>query len=380
MLARALVARGHKVTWFLSNFEHRSKAFRADISSDPRLPGVRIRCLPSRAYGKNISIARIRYEKSFGLAFKAEVANLPEPDCIILAEPSLFFGAPVRKFAQLRNIPLIVDILDLWPELFDIALPKVIRPAGRLLFAPLYARRRALLREAAGVVACTSAYADMARKFTGRPVQTFYLGVDVEEIRRGMEAEALNNLEAFNGLTCVYAGTLGEAYDMACLSEAIADLAREERVRVIVAGNGPARENFSRLSAAHPETLIYLGEVQPDRLGEVYAHAQVGLCTYAAGSTVSMPVKLYDYMAAGLAVVTSLRGEISDVLRDGAGVSYTPGNSASLVRVLHHLAANRQQLESMRQRARSIGQSFDQLHQHNLYAQYVEELVARHFG
>lgn len=376
MLARALVERGHHPIWFLSNFEHRSKSFRSAVQADPALPGVSIRCLPARPYDRNISIGRIRYERSFGRAFAAASRTLPRPDAIILAEPSLFFGGPVRRYARDKDVPLIVDILDLWPEMFAVAAPRPVRPLAKPLLAPLYARRRTLLREATGIVGCTAGYADVARAATDSPVETVYLGVDVAEVRRTMlDIPETRRLQPYDGLTCVYAGTLGEAYDIPCLAASIEVLARLGSVRLVVAGDGPERPRLEHLARAHPETLVFLGKMPPHELGAIYAQAQIGLCSYAPGSAVEMPVKLFDYLAAGLGFVTSLDGEIRALIDAGAGVYCRPGDPTALVEMLTSLAAAPQRVAALQRVASDYGKHFDQRQQHAAFAAFVERLI-----
>jgi len=376
MLARALAARGHHPTWFLSNFEHRSKSFRKEVQADPTLPGVTIYCLPARPYARNISIGRVRYERSFGQAFGAASQVLPKPDAIILAEPSIFFGGPVRRYALNNNIPLIVDILDLWPEMFAVAAPKPVRPLATLLLAPLYARRRKLLREAAGVVGCTAGYTNVARAVTHRPTETFYLGVDVTEVRRSMlDIPNSWRLPPYSGLTCVYAGTLGEAYDIPCLAASVEALAPLGRVRLVVAGDGPESPRLKQLSQTYPETLIFLGKISPQELGAIYAQAQIGLCSYAPGSAVEMPVKLFDYLAAGLGFVTSLNGEIHTLIDAGAGLYCRPGDPAALVEILSGLADVPQRVAEMQVVATDHGKRFDQHYQHAAFTAFIEKLV-----
>jgi len=376
MLARALVKRGHHPTWFLSNFEHRSKSFRQDQRLDPALPGVTIHCLPARPYQRNISFSRIRYEQSFGKAFQKAVQDMPKPDCIVLAEPCLFFGEPVRRYARENAIPLVVDILDLWPEMFALALPNTFRPAARTLFAPLYARRSRLFREATGIVGCTASYSNVARKVSCGPVETFYLGVDVDDVQQSMHDIPVNlRLPAFDGLTCVYAGTLGEAYDIPCLAAAVTMLPKSAAVRIVVAGAGPERTRLEQLALVHPNTLIFLGEIAPHQLGAIYAQAQIGLCSYAVGSTVEMPVKLFDYLAAGLAVITSLEGEITTLIDAGAGVRCNAGDAPALVAALTSLAQRPDQVSAMQKVAARFGCKFDQYQQHAGFSEFIEQLA-----
>src|SRR4051794_28250951 len=62
----ALVAAGHTVTWWVANFEHRSKTFRAtDWETRTPLPGFEVILVPTTSYKRHISIERIRFEQTF---------------------------------------------------------------------------------------------------------------------------------------------------------------------------------------------------------------------------------------------------------------------------------------------------------------------------
>ena len=100
-------------------------------------------------------------------------------------------------------------------------------------------------------------------------------------------------------------------------------------VDVVIAGRGPAEE---RLRRAAPSNVTFLGAVGPEELPRVYAAADAGLAPYAAGSTVAMPLKVFDYLAAGLPVVTSLDG-------DFPAVRYAAGNAVSLRDAIHRALA-----------------------------------------
>lgn len=381
MLAHALIERGHEVTWFISDFMHRSKTYRA--STGHVVNGISIVPIHASAYARNISFKRIAYERSFGASFFAQAQQLNPPDTVVIADPSLFYSAPVLQYCKMVGSKLVLDVLDLWPELFAVVLPERLRWLERVAFAPLYARRARLVAAADGVAAVTGDYLETVcpiTKYPGKLRQVAYLGVDLREFQRPPNnAEMVAELAAFRQgarMVVTYAGTLGDAYDMDSLGGAVESCARLGLpIRFVVAGDGPKRELFQGLATRWPTTLRFMGVVPAQELATLYSQSDVGLMSYVAGSTVSMPVKFFDYLAGGLAVVNSLGREAGAfVSRHQAGLNYTPQNLDSLMQALQTLAGNETLLRSCKARALALAEGFDSRRQHDRLADFIERV------
>lgn len=370
-LVQALVARGHQVRWWISDIEHRSRTRRQVRDFGLLLPpGLTLELVESQAYDRNISLARIRHERSFAAGFGRKAASLPSPDVIVLADPALFFGGKVVHYARARNVPFVLDVIDLWPELFRILLPRPLRNLDHIVFAPLYRRRDRVVARAAAVVAVTADYLQqVTRRVKPAFAEVVYLGRE----RSAFRHPTLNREEGAM-LEVVYAGNLGDAYDMPTLMTAIERLAKSERpVRFTLAGDGPWRERASVLAVRFPAHVRFLGRVAPEALPEHFAHAQIGLATYAAGSTVSMPTKLFDYLAAGLATVGSMGGEAAALLNEGAGRRYRAGSADDLVAALEYYLDRPAELAAARRFAFSKAHMFEQARQYERFALLIEK-------
>lgn len=379
-LARALAARGHDVVWWIADFEHRSKVYREPVSHDPLLPAnVEIKCLPGPSYQRHIGLGRIRFERHFGRTFVERATGETRPDVIVLAEPSLFFGVPVRKYAAAESIPLIVDVLDLWPELFHILLPPPVRGLGKLIFTPLYRRRRKLARQAIAIAAVTKDYGRIVSHGTAaKPVGTFYCGLDTDSFAGETAAPARPQgwPEDFGGITIVYAGTLGEAYDIMSVCDAARLVcAAGAPVRFLIAGAGTLQPAVEALARDFPDQVYFLGSIPPAELVGLYRQSDVGLISYAAGSTVSMPLKIFDYLAAGLAVLNSLDGEAGEIVGSGCGVQYPPGAPEALADAIVALASDPAALAAMKACAAGLGKQFDSSLQYGAFAEFIEDVV-----
>src|SRR5688500_10729943 len=171
--------------------------------------------------------------------------------------------------------------------------------------------RRRNARASALAIAAATAYHPVLADAGASRVVTIPVGVDVQALR----VERI----AHQRFTLVYAGSLGERYDLDTLLSAVEGLV----VEILVAERGPADE---RVRARGLPNVRFIGAVPPPERARLYAQADAGVAPYAAGSTVALPLKLFDYLAAGLPIITSLTGEAAEL----AAVRYEPGNAQSL--------------------------------------------------
>lgn len=379
MLARALAERGHTVTWWISNFEHRSKTFRpsGDLK-DPNLPQrVNVIAVESSSYRRNISFARVKYEYIFGNNFKKIALVTDAPDAIVMADPSLFYSKPVLDYAKKVDAKVVLDVLDLWPEQFQVALPKYLRPLGRYIFSNLYSRRQRLVNAVDAVVAVTNDHLCAVNPPNGKPSLVVYLGLDLKKFKVDRNRPVEANIQSFvreSDLVVVYAGTLGEAYDISnVLTAAESAINSNNKIKFIFAGDGPYSQSVDSLSSRFPDNVLFLGKVSAEDLPSIYNLCHVGICSYTKGSTVTMPVKLYDYLAGGLFVIYSIDGEIDRVLsRNSCGIKYAPANPEELSAVILKLADDDIKTRSII--SWGVTEFFDERLQHRLFAQLIERI------
>jgi glycosyltransferase involved in cell wall biosynthesis len=390
LAARALVQAGHTVTWWVANFEHRSKAFRtAGWERRPLFAGFDAEIVPTSAYQRHISMKRIAFERTFALRIREHANRAARPDVIVLTEPALFTAAPIVALAEDWSVPIVLDIGDLWPELFQLALPRSARRLAPALFAPLYWRRARLARRASGYISVTRDYLALLQSIAPRSAAAVaYWGVDVSGIRAELVAPTplppmAARAKRPGEVWAVYAGTLGPNYDIRTI------LGAAERLRsagvditIFIAGDGVSRGEVE--AAIRDRSLTnchFLGPLPAATVTKLYSVCDVALSTYVRESTVSMPIKAFDYFAAGLPVVNSLGRDLGALVTSRAvGLQYEAENPEALASALRVLAADVEGRARMAANAARLGEEFDWRVQYREYVHVVEAVHAAEAG
>lgn len=377
-LGRALAARGHEVTWWLSDIEHRKK-LRRDVPGGliSVEPGFEIRIVSSRTYVGNISLSRIRYERSYAREF-ARLARGERADLVVHVDPAIFFWDISVPAVRSAGAKLVIDVLDLWPELFAIALPKPVRWAAPALLAPLYAWRQCFHRCADGFLAASEDYLAVVKRAAPRtPARIVYIGSQTKLPVAGVGSTAGLPPKQPGETWVVYSGTFGHNYDIASIVEVAKRLHRAAvPVRFILVGEGPL-EGYIRAerAAAGLDSLTCIGRVAPDVLRGIYTKCDFALCTYLGRSTVSMPLKAYDYIRAGLPMICSLTGEIRRLVEQRQlGFIYSSENVDELAAAVLRLSREPETRARLRANNLGLAAEFDSECQHRHAAEFLETI------
>ena len=379
--SEAFAAEGHSVTYWISNIDHRSKNYRTAGESNNVDKVINVRIIDSTSYIAHISLKRIKFEVNFIKNFCRVAENeLDKPDLIIIGEPSLFVSYHFVKFAKQFEIPFIIDMVDIWPELFRVALPNLLKPFDTILFYPLYKKRAWFIKKAAGILSVSKAYLELAKKLnkTGQ-YKIVYWGVDL----KSFDNLIINDLgfeKEIDEFWVIYAGTLGDNYDTQGIIEC-AKLMENSSVnyKLFIAGDGNLKQFVvDSIATNNLKKSHYLGRVNPSDLVGFYKLCDVALSTYTKDSTVSMPIKAFDYFAAGLPVLNSLGMDLGHMIeKHKLGVNYKAGDHVELFRKLEYLVNNRDFLNEMKENCLEMAKQFDEKIIYKEYVTFCEDVLKK---
>jgi len=112
-------------------------------------------------------------------------------------------------------------------------------------------------------------------------------------------------------------------------------------IRLVIGGDGPARSELERQVAGLGLTdkVQFLGVVPRDRLADVIGGFDIALQPAAVGY--ASPLKIFEYMALGRAIVAPDQPNIREILsHERNALLFEPGDFASLAKAIARLTAD----------------------------------------
>ncbi len=364
IVAGLLRDQGHEVVWWTSRFDHQAKRMRALVvgrTAGPAL-GYDLRLLAGCGYRSNVSWRRLRDHQQLAQAFSAQAPTLPAPDIVLCSYPTVGLCEAAEAYARPRGIPVLLDLRDLWPDIFVNLAPPVLRRLARGLLAPMFRASRRACAGATALVGITEAFVDWGVERAGRPKRPADRAFPLAYDFRPMPAEALQAARdmwtalgiAAGGKTLCFFGTLGRQFDIPTVLHA-ARLLKHSDLRFVICGTGDRLAQYRRDAADLPNVLL-TGWVDAAAIRALMERSLAGLAPYhnERSFTMSIPNKAVEYMAGGLPVLTCLGGELQAMLRQhGCGVFWNEGDATGLADAINRLIGDPEARQRMADNAAS---------------------------
>jgi glycosyltransferase involved in cell wall biosynthesis len=349
-LARRMAELRHEVTWWTSTFDHYGKRQRAEDNREFAWDGVEVRMLRSVGYRRNVSLRRFTEHRGIARKFAAMAPRLPRPDVILASLPTLELARAAVEFGLQASVPVLVDVRDLWPDVLVETAPRPLRWLARIALQGQHSHSEYALRHCIGIVGISAAYLDWGLRIAGRARRDtdaiFPLGYLAPRPTEGSDERAAEWLRTRgvdpSKTICWYVGSFGRQYDLLPVIDAARRTAAAGRddVQFVISGDGE-RSGPWRAAATGVDNLLFTGWIDGDAINWLRSHAAIGFQPYAVGAPQGLANKLFEYLSAGIPVISSLSGENAALIAaHDCGLTYRPGSGKDCYQKLDQMLAN----------------------------------------
>ena len=387
VMAQLYANHGDEVTWINDVFDHNAKAqrFNERVSITPQAR-LQIIGLRGPGYPRNVSLRRFIHHGRIAAEFKKISSQLPRPDLILTSVIPLELMVEAVRFGRSNDIPVIVDVRDMWPDAWLDVIPIGLRGIARSLFRRYYRMLEEGLRGASAICALSSEALDWALVHSKRAKRSLdsvlplaYLPPEISPAQRSAAAAFWDGLgvnEKSEGrLRICFIGTFTKRVEFSTIIEAakLLDVKTRERIQFVFCGSGELDYQLRQATKAL-DCFLFPGWVEAAKLAVLLERVQIGILPYPSDSDFrrSIPNKVFDYLNGGLPILTCLRGAVEAlVTQSGSGWMYENGSPASLCDVIHRLMEDPSSISAASQNAHRVANEFDAT---TLYLEYRNRL------
>lgn len=357
--ARFLASRGHHVVWWTSAFDHfRKKHLVPDDAVIVEPCGLRIRLLRGCGYRRNVSVARFVDHAQVARKFSRLSPEEEKPDVVVAALPTVEMCLAAVAYGERWGVPVVIDLRDMWPDIFTEAVPAVLKPLARTLLKPLFNQARRACGSATALIGITEDFVDWGLERAGRSRSGFDRAFPFTYNAEPGDPAELRAAEAFwdahgvqanaSELVICYFGNVGRQLDLAHAVEAAGRLwASGKPIRFVLCGEGERLEEYRRGAATLPNVVLP-GWVNRAQILTLMQRSSVGLdpLPHRYDYLASINNKAVEYLSAGLPVISSPQsGMLCGILkRWECGLSYASRDAGSLAACLIRLEQDREEL------------------------------------
>ncbi|MEG0409301.1 MAG: glycosyltransferase family 4 protein [Bacilli bacterium] len=336
--AQYLSKKGYDVLLFTASTIHNtninlmdgSKLYEKKTYDD--LNFVHIYC---HAYNGN-GIKRIMNMQEFSHKFSKVAKNFKTPDIIVAADMNCTNYKPIFKFCHKKNIPMIIDIRDFWPE----SIVEYLHfSKNNPIIKYLYHEEKEMYKNVDCSIISVEGGIDYIKEkhwdkdIDLNKIQYINNGVDLKEFKDNTNKytidDVLLNSDSFK---VIYTGSIRLANDIGSIVNAAENL-KDKNIFFLIYGDGPEKEKFENIVKEKKLNVFFQGQVKREYIPYVLSKADLTILNYAPSNMFRFggsQNKFFEYAAAGKPIISNIKMGYDPILKYDLGKVVEVGNSKSL--------------------------------------------------
>ena len=390
-----LAGLGHDVVSWSGTFDHASKTERRESDIEFLAPqGYRLIGIHAGTYERNVSLKRIAYHRAVTRKFQQMAEKEQAPDIIVVSLTPLELARAAVAYGRRVNIPVVVDVRDMWPDIWAEKLPSALQPMKGLIFAPFYNDLKHTVRGATSLIGITESAIDWALANAGRtrgPLDrafplVYLTEYPAEDKIAGAEWHwrSLGIGSNPNELIGCFFGTFTTRVDFETPLKAMNEMpeALRSRIKLVLCGRGEDEALIRRYAEKTPQIIAHEWVDAPEIMA-LMRLSNFGLLPYPPTLDFirSLPNKVFEYLNGGLPIVTSLRGEVEVLFSEySCGAFYETLVPRSFEALIAKFVSDPGQLVRLADGARAACKAYNPVSTCHTFEVYLRGLTDRKNG
>ena len=345
--ARFLTSRGHQVT-ILAGVPHyplgrihpdwRRRPFWITHENGMKVVRVWVYAAP----GRKIWRKALNYISFFIMSVPAALFVGIKHDAIVAISPPLPSGLSAFFYSLLSRSPFVFDVQDLYPET-AIQLGVLKGKRGIAFFEAL---ERFIYRKSAQITVISDGFRNsvMRKGISGSKVTVMPNWADTSTFSPEVTPVDKQDLGLGERFTVMFLGTIGRAQGCEIIVEAATLLRNRGDIGFCLLGDGVARAALEMEAVKRElDKISFLDPVPHDDVPRYLVAADACLVHLVANDLykVTLPSKIYEYLAIGKPILMGVEGEAAQLIKtSGSGLVFKPQSAEKLAEAVLTLAGS----------------------------------------